>query len=124
MSGVILQGKSLKIVNKGGGFATKTVVQTEKDELGKERTFHRHYQSSKRLAGSDYVVFNCPGCGKRNKRSMYDAKASAGTAISFNCNGCLREIEVAAPVSPNTIIMNTAPPAQSSQLVGPHGQQL
>ena len=97
MPGIILQGTALKVVNKGGGFPTKTVVDITKDELGAEHRSHRHLQSRNRIKGSDYVIFMCPGCGKRNKQSVYQMKGRAGQSLSFKCNKCCREIELTPP---------------------------
>jgi transcription elongation factor Elf1 len=124
MSGVILLGKALKIVNKGGGRVTKTTMETFKDQLGKEFKKHRHYQSRERVKGSDYIVFNCPGCGQRNKQCAYQVKGRSGNSLSFRCNKCQREIEVAAPSMPVTIAMDAALPRQPVQLVGPSGQPI
>jgi hypothetical protein len=124
MSGVILQGKALKIVNKGGGRVTKTVMETVKDAMGIEHTRHRHYQSREKVKGSDYIIFLCPGCGKRNKRSAYEVKGRAGDSLSFRCNGCYREIEVERTAIPNTIVMVTEPPRTSGKLLGPDGREI
>ena len=121
MSGVVLSAVAERVVNKGGGFATKTVVDEIKDPIGgKIKRTHRHLRSRQRLPGTDYVVFKCPGCGTRNKRSMYDAKGQAGQSLSFKCHHCYREIEVARPPS---LTFGVAPPAQHS-LVGPDGRPL
>jgi len=125
MSGVILQGKALKIVNKGGGFPTKTVMETFKNELGVEYKKHRHYRSRERVKGSDYIVFNCPGCDQRNKQSAYECKGRAGESLSFRCNKCGREIELHAPVQVPVVI--TDPNVATHRvggLVGPSGQPL
>ena len=125
MSGVVLLGKALKIVNKGGGKVTKTVMETFKDQLGNEFKKHRHYQSRERVKGSDYIVFNCPGCGQRNKQCAYQVKARAGNSLSFKCNKCYREIEIAPPSMPITIAtMDAAPPTNVKGLLGPNGQPL
>jgi len=97
MPGVILQATALKVVNKGGGYVTKTVVEETEDKLGRKSRSHKHLRSRERAKGSDYIVFNCPGCGTRNKRSIYDVKGRAGDSLSFTCHGCYKEIEVARP---------------------------
>jgi hypothetical protein len=126
MSGVILRGQALKVVNKGGGFTTRTVKDEVEDPItGKKTKVHKHQVSRSKLPGSDYIVFNCPACGQRNKRCAYEVKGRAGNALSFKCNKCYREIEVAPPLKPNTIIMGTEPAARaSSSLVGPDGRPL
>jgi hypothetical protein len=104
MSGVILRGEALKLVNRPGGYVTKTVVEEHEDALGKKKKTHKHMISREKVRGSDYVVFNCPGCNKRNKRCIYEAKGRAGNSLSFKCNQCYREIEVAPPAPQNKII--------------------
>ena len=111
MPGIILSTQCERLVNKGGGYPTKTVTEEVKDPFGRKHKYHKHYEARKKLPGTDYVIFNCPGCGKRNKRSAYEVKGSVGNMLSFKCNGCRREIEVArttAPV-PNIIVAPTAP---------------
>jgi predicted RNA-binding Zn-ribbon protein involved in translation (DUF1610 family) len=114
MTGIILQGKSLKIVNKGGGRKCTT------ENLGGGR---RRTQYGPKTKGTDYVVFDCPGCGKRNKQSAYKCKGRAGNSLSFKCNKCYREIEVAAPIE-SKIILDANSPAQKAGLVGPDGRPI
>jgi hypothetical protein len=111
MSGIILQGKAIKVVNKGGGCKCTT------ENIGGGK---RQIVMGPKTKGTDYVVFNCPGCNARNKRSVYDCKGRAGNSLSFKCNRCLREIEVSAPTTTN-IILDPNSSAQSSGLVGPNG---
>jgi hypothetical protein len=117
MSGIILQGKALKIVNKGGGRKQRT------ENLGGGR---RRSLIGPKEKGTDYVVFNCPApdCGARNKRSVYETKGRAGNALSFKCNRCLREIEVLAPIKPVMIVSGTADARFNPGLVGPDGRPL
>lgn len=115
MSGIILQGQALKIVNRGGGRKCKT------EKLG-NHMFRMHIGPKEK--GTDYIVFNCPGCGQRNKQSAYQVKGRAGNSLSFKCHRCYREIEVAAPLPENMIIMNAAAPGQPSALVGLDGRPL
>ena len=110
MPGIILQCTALKIVNKGGGHVTKTVVEEKENKLGIKLRTHRHFRSNKKMPGSDYVVFECPGCGTRNKRSIYDVKGRAGDSLSFVCHGCYKEIEVSRP--------------KTSSILGPDGKSL
>jgi DNA-directed RNA polymerase subunit M/transcription elongation factor TFIIS len=126
MPGIVVRGKALKIVNKGGGRVTKTVVNKVVNPVtNKEERSHQHMVSRERVPGSDYVVFNCPSCGQRNKRCLYEMKGRAGMSLSFKCHRCYNEVEVAPPDKPNTIIMGTADPMiQRSPLVGPDGRAL
>ncbi len=115
MSGIVLRGKALKVVNKGGG----RKCRTEKMGGGIERSF-----TGKLEKGTDYIVFNCPGCGQRNKRSAYEAKGASGESISFKCHGCYREIEVAKPQSTPIILDPNSPAISKSGLVGPDGRPI
>lgn len=115
MSGVILRGKALKIVNKGGGRKCTT------EKLGGGR---RRIKLGDKQKGTDYIVFNCPGCGKRNKQSAYQCKGRAGNSLSFKCNGCLREIEVEAPIPVPALIIGANAPGVGSALLGPDGRPL
>jgi hypothetical protein len=114
MSGIILQGKALRIVNKGGGQKCKTT------NLGGGM---RRMEFGPRTKGTDYIVFKCPGCGGRNKRSAYEVKGKSGESISFKCNKCLREIEVAPPTE-SKIILDPNSPALKSGLVGSDGKPI
>lgn len=126
MSGIILSGKCEKVVNKGGGFPTKTVREEIKNAFGIARQVHHHYMSVKKMKGTDYIIFNCPGCGKRNRQSAYRVKGSAGNALAIKCNGCCREIELARPpVVPTTdIIVAPTSPKLPSGLVDPSGRPI
>lgn len=80
MSGIITQTRALKIRNYGGG------VKTRKDYLPQKQK------------GSDYVIFNCPACGQRNKKCIYEYRYStADGKVSFRCSHCYREVEVSKP---------------------------
>ena len=118
MTGIILNTQCEKVVNKGGGYPTKTVQEDIETKFGRSIRAHKHYVSRQRLPGSDYIVFNCPGCGKRNKRSAYEVKGSVGNMVSFKCNGCYREIEVARPTAPvpSVILAPQAPPPPTGLL--------
>jgi len=50
---------------------------------------------------SDYVVFHCPWCEKRNKQSIHAAKGWDGNreSYSYGCNGCGRAVEVLRPLA-------------------------
>jgi len=117
MPGIILSTQCEKVVNKGGGRPTKTVAETIRDAFGREHHSHKHLQSRKCVSGTDYVVFKCPGCGSRNRQSAYRVKGSVGKTLSFKCNRCYREIEVARPTSqvPNIIV---APTVQQGPPIG------
>ena len=114
MTGIILQGQALAIVNKGGG----RKCRTEKIGGGKSRML-----IGPKEKGTDYIVFNCPApdCGARNKRSAYECKGRSGNSLSFKCNKCYREIEVAHPLN-TRIILDPNSAAQSSGILGPDGR--
>ena len=123
MTGIILQTNAVKIDNRGGGFPTKMLRQ-EIDlpgPLPRKKTITRRMVSAKRLPGSDYVVFNCPapGCGKRNRRSIYEAKGQTkDNRLSFKCNKCYREVEVQKPLGHILSSgVSTAAASQSSGLI-------
>jgi len=94
MPGIILSTQCEKLVNKGGGYPTKTVTEEVKDPFGRKHKFHKHYEARKKFPGTDYVIFICPGCHSRNKRSAYEVKWSASQKISFKCHGCYNYVEV------------------------------
>jgi hypothetical protein len=53
-----------------------------------------------KATGTDYVTFECPGCKKRNRCSMYDAKfTTPDKRIAFACKHCYSVVEVALPIS-------------------------
>jgi hypothetical protein len=115
MSGIILSCKADKIVNSGlGGYQTKTVIDETINTQGKKIRTHKHMQTRERVKGSDYIVFTCPGCFQRNKKSIYDAKGRAGNSLSFKCHSCYREVEVSRP----------SEPVVTPQLVGPGGNPI
>lgn len=79
MSGLVLQTQAVKVLTQQGFVHPKT---------------------KKRVRGSDYVVFNCPGCGRRNKQCVHQVLyAMSSGELVFRCNqfGCGREIEVRKP---------------------------
>jgi predicted RNA-binding Zn-ribbon protein involved in translation (DUF1610 family) len=115
MTGIILQGKAIKVVNKGGGRKCKTI------NLGGGR---RQMLIGNKEKGTDYVVFECPGCGQRNKRSAYQVKGSSGTHLSFKCHRCYREIEVAPPTDSKIILDPRFVPRTGSGIVGLDGRPL
>lgn len=134
MSGIILETTALSIRNKGGGWKTRNAyrpVTYIKPKINKDGTVtpqevegRQKFQEARKDTGSDYVVFNCPGCKKRNKRCAYEAKGvTAAGAISFLCNGCSREIEVAKPAGP-MIQVPTLANAPGGHLVDPAGRPL
>lgn len=103
MSGIILQARALKVVNKGGGWKSKTVKEEEDVEVGdgpikrKEKRI-KQYRKETKEKGTDYVVFNCPACGARNKKNLYEHRyMTNGGAVLFRCSHCFREIEVSRP---------------------------
>ena len=99
--GLIFKVRAESVVNKGGGYPTKTVMEKVKTITGPHLQRHRHMESVIKVKGSDYVVFVCGRCGARNRRCVYHAKAvTASGAISFNCNRCGSENEVDRPMDP------------------------
>lgn len=96
MSGIVLQAKAIKIINKGGGVQWR-IDRKESLVRGKPDT------------GSDYVVFICPkpGCGHRNKQSMYESESYhdvANDRIPFKCKMCRTTIEVTRPAPTHRLI--------------------
>ena len=83
MPGIVLQTNAEKIVNREGGYPTKTF--REKIEAGplRSKVIKKRMVSTIKAKGTDYVVFQCPACGKRNRRSMYDAKWSVDNNICY-----------------------------------------
>jgi len=75
---------------------TQLVLQTQAIKITSKRGFISP-QTGKRVKGSDYVVFKCPGCHRRNNQCVVNAlyPMSDGSLV-FRCNqfGCGREIEV------------------------------
>ena len=52
--------------------------------------YHKH---------SDYVVFCCPLCGKRNKQCVIEARyRTAEMAYGYTCNKCCAQVEVKRPL--------------------------
>ena len=97
MSELVLQTRALEIENKGGGKFRKIVREEVKDPFG--RKGYRMRENTYKAAGSDYAVWNCPRCGKRNRQSMYQACGPVGDTVLFRCNstGCRQQCEVARP---------------------------
>jgi len=130
MPGIIFQTQAIKVVNSGGGYKERTIRKVHKDALGRETVEKIHQRSAKRQTGTDYVVFKCPapGCGKRNKKSMYEAKAITGEAVSFICYACRREIEVDRPkpkiqVASDIVVPEVEKPKHVG-LLGPDGRPI
>ncbi len=70
---------ALKIQNKGGNHGA--------DWKGTKGT------------GTDYVTFECPGCKKRNKQSMYEVRMKvANNVLGFSCKACASVVEVTLPI--------------------------
>lgn len=98
MSGVILRTHAVAVVNKGGGVPTKMFDRKITDPFGiTVREVKEKREARKRVKGSDYIVFRCPGCTQRNRKSIYESigQTADGEWLSFRCNRCHREIEVA-----------------------------
>jgi hypothetical protein len=100
MSELVLSARAIEIQNNGGGKFSKIVREYSKDEFGRKR--YRLRQDTLKSTGSDYVVFECPRCGKRNNQSMYQAVGPVGDTVLFRCNatGCRQKVEVAKPRPP------------------------
>jgi DNA-directed RNA polymerase subunit M/transcription elongation factor TFIIS len=128
VSEIIMKAVAIKIVNRGGGTmfrlvkdkvksvepsddATKQVdAEIEQAEAqirqvqldsGKtapsERMLHTYAKTD---TGSDYVIFRCPSCGRRNNQCAYDMlnyKPANEDVIPFKCKVCRRTVEVSRP---------------------------
>jgi len=71
---------ALKITNKGGNHGA--------DWRGTKGT------------GTDYVTFECPGCKKRNKQSMYEVRMKvANNVLAFSCKHCQASVDVTLPIA-------------------------
>lgn len=117
MPGIILQTNAIEVVNKGGGFPTKTFYEEiETGFLRGKKKIARHMESAKKLPGTDYIVFKCPApdCGQRNKQSAYRTKGQTKDGrLSFICNKCRREIEVQRPMG--QVLKIAVPPRTEAQ---------
>jgi transcription elongation factor Elf1 len=105
MSNIRVQAYAEKIVNKGGGMKGQKVWKTHKETInGKEEEVHYQERVEIKTTGSDYIVFNCPACSKRNNRVAYDAKVEEdGKVLVFRCNKCLTMVEVKRPIRLTTL---------------------
>ncbi len=90
MSRLILRVTADAVVNKGGGIKDRKIRDLPDNKIKFQR---------KKDTGSDYVVFHCPRCGKRQKRCVWDCKYTTDSGeLIFGCNqGCDIDIEVAHP---------------------------
>lgn len=131
MPGIVLQANAVKIVNRGGGYPTKTVKETIPADPNvffiKEKHFHKHMVSTKHIKGTDYVIFYCPApdCHARNKKSVYEAKGQTSDGrLSFKCHKCYREVEVQRPManiaSPDPLINPDR--LRPGTILGPNGR--
>lgn len=77
---------------------TQLVFQTQAIKIITKRGFISP-QTGKREKGSDYVVFKCPGCHRRNNQCVVNCLYQMDDGmLVFRCNqGCGREIEVSKP---------------------------
>lgn len=105
MSKIVLEGNSLKVVNKGGFIHQShekvmqlcpalTITGQVKETLAKVGIKDKW----KTVPGATYYVFVCPGCGKRNKRPLKSAKYQNDVTVAFACNGCGNTIEMSREV--------------------------
>jgi hypothetical protein len=131
MNGIVLQTNAVKVVNREGGYPTKTFREEIKTTvpMPKPITIKKRMISTVKAKGTDYVIFVCPApsCGKRNKRSVYEAKAQTQDGrLSFKCNGCYREIEVQRPMQdihiPEPMIHDRG--IRPGTLFGPNGKPI
>lgn len=78
---------------------TQLVLQTQAIKITTKRGVISP-QTGERVKGSDYAVFKCPGCHRRNNQCVVNClyQMSDGVLV-FRCNqfGCGREIEVRKP---------------------------
>ncbi len=84
---IVLQTRALKAINKGGFDRTTTT-----------RRGRSIYQHTVKAVSKGYVVFNCPGCGRRNKRPVAAAERSNKEMIAFRCHGCRNTVEIFGPM--------------------------
>jgi hypothetical protein len=117
MSEIRVQTNADKIVNKGGGIKSGSTWEPLTDEVKREETRRsmvkiigedgrptmqcwRKLRTEQKTTGTDYIVFHCQKCGKRNKQSAYDAKDTEdkGSILVFRCNGCRILNEVKRPI--------------------------
>jgi transcription elongation factor Elf1 len=73
MSSLILPTIAMKVINKRGGIETR------------RRAGWGFYR---KVSGSDYVVFVCPHCSRRNKRSIHEAISQLPGLAEFKCKIC------------------------------------
>jgi predicted RNA-binding Zn-ribbon protein involved in translation (DUF1610 family) len=100
MSKIIRQATALKITNKGGG-TMRRLVPTEGDGTKVD-------VMEKRDTGSDYVVFLCPNCGRRNKMCVFESENYhdvRNDRIPFKCKICRTLTEVTRPAETRRIII-------------------
>jgi hypothetical protein len=129
MTGIVLQTNAVKVENHGGGYPTKMIHEEIDAGMGIKKKITRRMISTKKIQGTDYVVFICPApdCGKRNRKSVYEAKASTGDGrLSFKCHACRREVEVQKPMGQMLTVKQeekppTAPQFKPGTILGPDG---
>jgi predicted RNA-binding Zn-ribbon protein involved in translation (DUF1610 family) len=107
MSRIVLNTSPLKVVNKGGFHRQthKKVYQQINTALGPHNGARLGTQTTtQRVSGASYYIFECPACGKRNKRAEKSASYVTESRVAFLCNGCGRivEMEKQAPTLPAT----------------------
>lgn len=99
MSELVVQTRAIEVKRAPGGRKTKLIEKTV-GKLG----IMRKYETRK-VSGSDYVIFNCPKCGQRNKSVVYEALDSfkedekSEAILTFVCKGrgCFQAVEVLPP---------------------------
>lgn len=120
MSEVRVQTYADKIVNKGGGTKSGSKWEPLTREENKEeirrsmmkvfgedgkKTLQcwRKVRTETKATGTDYIVFHCQKCNKRNKQVAYNAKTEdKGSVLVFRCNGCRMLNEVKRPIDLTT----------------------
>jgi len=119
--GITVLTHALKVVRKPGGFPTKTVKEVISIP-GARKIFSRtRMRAKERQPGSDYTIFNCPLCNKRNSACVYAAKEkSQDGRLVFRCNGCYSDVAVQRPIGDIKQDSEARPPV----LLGPDGKQI
>jgi len=112
---------AIKIRNSGGGYPTKTVKEQISIPGARKIYSKTKMISKKRETGSDYTIFNCPLCNKRNSACVYAAKEkSQDGRLVFRCNGCYSDVAVQRPIGDIKQDSEARPPV----LLGPDGKQI
>ena len=79
-------------------FVTTAIKRINKGGLG---TKYR-WKDGKPATGTDYIIFKCPSCLKRNKQSLYESPyTTPQQTVAFTCNNstCRSTVEVNLPIA-------------------------